>query len=320
MALTETKITGAYPLDSDPTPVGIDEDTGTPIYDRAYNAADLRRYMRLAVTDGVWPDYLDELAVTSSGGAWSVGAGAAMAAGLLIPVEEAAQVLLQSDIPTGSYAFVIVAGRFDTAYRDGAVYARVQESPEYTPVRTDSTWELVLARIDSRGEMRDYRLDNAMCGPVSPVMQPDTESFMLSLETALSQFDLQVGTVTALPSGSTPTVEVVKPDTAGEPVTINYGIPRGEKGEDGDKIPAVFVQATEPSAGIGAVWLVDDDSTIPHEITGIKVYETEGLWPSSSLYPSSDLYPGGAGQWVDHVLSPSILASTEPATTGAHFA
>ncbi len=320
MALNTTELTNVYPMDSDPNPVGIDEDTGTPKYDREYNASDLRGFMRLAVTDGVWPDHLDELAVTQSGGAWSVGAGAAMAAGLLIPVEEPARVLLQSDIPTGSYAFVIVAGRFDTAYRDGAVYARVQESPEYVPVRTESTWELVLARIDSRGEMRDYRLDNAMCGPVSPVMQPDTESFMLSLETALSQFDLQVGTVTALPSGSTPTVEVVKPDTAGEPVTINYGIPRGEKGEDGDKIPAVFVQATEPAADIGAVWLVDDDSTIPHEITGIKVYETEGLWPSNTLYPDDDLYPGGAGQWVDHVLSASLMASTEPVATGAHFA
>ena len=103
-------------------------------------------------------------------------------------------------------------------------------------------------------------------------------------------------------------------------VACSEVLAHGEKGEDGDKIPAVFVQATEPAADIGAVWLVDDSTTIPHEITGIKVYETEGLCPSDTLYPSSDLYPGGAGQWVDHVLSASLMASTEPVATGAHFA
>lgn len=319
MASSVESIKTAYPMDSVVTSVG---DDGLPVYDRAYNASDLRRFMGLAVTDGVWPNYLDELAVTQSGGAWSVGSGAAMAAGLLIPVDEPVRVLLQSDIPAGSYAFLVVAGRFDSAYRDGAVYARVQESPEYEPVRTESTWELVLARIDSRGEMRDFRLDNAMCGPVSPVMQPDTESFMLSLETALSQFDLQVGTVTALPSGSTPTVEVVKPDVAGEPVTINYGIPRGEKGEDGDKVPSIFVrpEGDPPTAGVGAVWLVDDDSEVPHEIVGIRVYESEGLWPSSDLYPGADLYPGGASQWVDHVISPSLVSEAVATASGRHFA
>lgn len=309
MAITTTSLTKVYPMDSGPEPIAIDEKTNTPIYDREYNAADLRRFMGLAVTDGVYADYLDELAVTQDAGEWCVGAGAAMARGLLVPVDEAVPVLLQSDIPQGSYAFVIVAGRFDSSLRDGAVYAVVQQSPEYEPVRTDSLWELVLARVDWRGTATDYRLDNRMCGPVTAVSQPDTESFMLSLSTALSQFDLQVGTVTALPSGSTPTVEVVKPAVAGEPVTIDYGIPRGEKGEDGDRVPTVFVQTDEPAPYPGAVWLVDDRSAVPHEITGLKVYEVEGLWPSDALHPGQDLYPGGTGQWVDHVLSPTIIAS-----------
>ena len=309
MAITTTSLTKVYPMDSGPEPIAIDEETSTPIYDREYNAADLRRFMGLAVTDGVFTDHLDELAVTRDAGEWRVGAGAAMVRGLLVPVDEAVPVLLQSDVPSGSYAFVIVAGRFDSALRDGAVYAVVTQSPEYEPVRTESLWELVLARVDWRGTATDYRLDNAMCGPVTAVSQPDTESFMLSLSTALSQFDLQVGTVTSLPSGSTPTVEVVKPAAAGEPVVINYGIPRGERGEDGDKIPAVFVQAEEPRADPGAVWLVDDGSKVPHEITGIKVYEVEGLWPSDALHPGAGVHPGGAGQWVDHVLSPSLIAS-----------
>lgn len=319
MALRTTSITKAYPLDS-ASPVEFDDETGLPIYDRAYNASDLRSVMALILTDGVFPDFGDELAVTvDSGGNWSVGTGVAVANGLIIHVEDKVPVINQTDISSGSYAHIVCAGRFDSALRDGAIYAVVTQTPAYTPVRTESVWELVLARIDWRGELRDLRLDAASCGAVAPVLPVDTESFMLELKTAVSQFDLRVGTVTALPSGSTPTVEVVKPDTAGEPTVINYGIPRGERGEDGDRIPAIFVQATEPKADPGAVWLVDDDSVMPHEITGIKVYETEGLWPSGSLYPGADLYPGGTGQWVDHVLSPSLIADDASGVTGAHF-
>lgn len=300
----------AYPMDSVVTET---DDDGLPVYDRAYNAADLRRYMRLAVTDGVWPDHLDELAVTLSGGTWGVGAGAAMAAGLLIPVDEAVQVVAQSEIPTGSYAFVIVAARFDSGYRDGAVYARIVEQPTYSPVRTESTWELVLARVDWRGTVTDLRLDNAMCGPVSPVMQPDTESFMLELRTAVSQFNLNVGTVEALPPMTQPTVVVRRPEQAGGDVYVDFGIPRGapgEPGEDGDAAPTMYVQDAEPPRKAGNVWMVDDMSTDPHQITAIRVFEADGLWPSSSTWPEADLPPGGRDAWVDHVLSASLFAGS----------
>lgn len=311
MALKTASITKAYPLDSS-TPIEFDDD-GLPIYDRAYYARDLRRVISLAVTDGVFPDYGDELAVTVSGGTWGVGTGAAIAAGLLVPVEERQEIIDQADIPTGSYAFLIVAGRFDSALNDGAVYARVVEQPTYAPVRTESTWELVLARVDWRGTLTDLRLDNAMCGPVSPVMQPDTESFMLELKTAVSQFNLNVGEVEALPPMTQPTVAVRRPEQAGGDVYVDFGIPRGapgEPGEDGDAAPTMYVQDSEPPRKAGNVWMVDDMSTDPHQIAAIRVFEADGLWPSPSTWPEADLPPGGRDAWVDHVLSASLFAGS----------
>lgn len=160
MAVTTTSITSVYPMDSMVT----DGDDGLPVYDRPYNASDLRSVMRRLVTDGICEGYLDELAVTSTGGAWYVGAGAAFANGLLVSNEEARKVVEQYDIPAGSYAWFCVAGRFDSQYRDAAVYAKVTENDDLEPERTQSTWELVLGRVDALGNLVDCREDESKCG------------------------------------------------------------------------------------------------------------------------------------------------------------
>ena len=308
MPVQTTSITSVYPMDSAKPPFV----NGRPVYDREYNASDLRTFMSLAVTDGVWTDYLDELAPVLDGGSWYVGAGAAMARGLLIPVAERARVCDQADIPTGSYAYLCVAARFDSALRDGAVYARLSDSATEQPVRTESVHELILARVDWRGTMTDYRLDNSMCGPVTAVAQPDTDSFMASLRTAVDQFNLNVGTVESLPSGSTPTVVVRKPVTAGGEVYVDFGIPRGGRGEDGrdgESAPTCYVapDGEEPPRTYGNVWFVDDRLT--HTITDLRCYETDRVYPGASVYPDRYLYPGGTGQWVPHKFAPSIVAT-----------
>ena len=308
MSLHETSIKGVYPMDSG-KPTFKD---GRPVYDRPYNASDLRTFMSLSVTDGVWADYLDELTPVSEGGSWYVGAGAAMAGGLLIPVAERAKACDQSDIATGQYAYLCVAARFDSALRDGAVYARLSDSASEQPVRTESTHELILARVDWRGTMTDLRMDNVMCGPVTAVCQPDTDSFMASLRTAVDQFNLNVGTVQSLPSGSTPEVTVRKPVAAGGEVFVDFGIPRGapgEDGRDGESVPTCYVapDSEEPPRSYGNVWFVDDRQT--HTITDLRCYETDRVYPGSAVYPDRDLYPGGTGQWVSHKLAPSIVAT-----------
>ena len=307
MAINTTSIKTVYPMDSAPP---TEWQNGIPVYDRPYNAADLRTFMSLSVTDGVWPDYLDELSIEKRGTQWYLLPGAAMAGGLLIPFTDEAVLCSQSDIPTGRYAYVCVAARFDSDLRDGAAYARVSASPDPSPERTESVHELVLFRIDWRGTITDYRMNNSLCGPVSPVLQPDTESFMLELKTAVSQFNLNVGDVETLPSGTTPTVEVRKPEQAGGDVYIDFGIPRGapgQPGKDGDSAPTMYVQDDEPPRVDGNVWMVDDRSTVPHAITAVRVYEMATLYPGTATFPGAGTFPGGSGAWEDHVFSPALF-------------
>lgn len=309
MAIAVNQITTVYPMDSVVT--GVDSD-GLPLYDRAYNAGDIRTFMSLFVTDGVWTSYQDELTPVRQGGSWYVGAGAAMANGLLIPVEEQQRVIDQSDITTGQYAYICVAAQFDSTKRCGETYARLSSSSAEQPVRTESTHELILARVDWRGTMTDLRMDNSMCGPVTAILQPDTESFMASLHTAVDQFNLNVGTVTSLPSGSTPTVTVRKPVEAGGEVYIDFGIPRGPKGDPGQSAPGVYLQEERPEdPSEGTLWLGSDPDT--RQIEHIEVYEVTGTYPGET-YPG-EKYPGGSAAWAAYTIDPSLVTQT-PAVAG----
>ena len=309
MAIAVNQITTVYPMDSVVT--GVDTD-GLPLYDRAYNAGDIRTFMSLFVTDGVWPSYLDELTPVRQGGSWYVGAGAAMANGLLIPVEEPQRVIDQSDIATGQYAYICVAAQFDSTKRCGETYARLSSSSAEQPVRTESTHELILARIDWRGTMTDLRMDNSMCGPVTAILQPDTVSFMQSLYTAVDQFNLNVGELTVLPSGSTPTVVVRKPVMAGGDVYIDFGIPRGPKGDPGQSAPGVYLQEERPEdPSEGTLWLGSDPDT--RQIEHIEVYEVTGTYPGET-YPG-EKYPGGSAAWAAYTIDPALVTQT-PAVAG----
>lgn len=230
MAIKTTRITRAWPLDS--MEDGFDED-GLPRYDRPYNASDLRAVNALMVTDGVFKDYRDECVVRRDGETWRVMPGGAVAAGLYAPVPNAVDVLDQSDIPTGSYAHVVLAARFDTAYRDAAIYAYVSEDAEYEPVRTDSVHELVLARIDWRGAYTDRRLETDVCGYVRPMAPGDTDNFIEELRVKVAEFDLEVGLVEALPPGDDPYVTVEKPTQPGGTTVVGFGLPQGPQGEPG---------------------------------------------------------------------------------------
>lgn len=304
MAVQETSIKGVYPMDS-AKPTFVE---GRPVYDRLYNASDLRTFMSLSMTDGVWADYLDELTPVSEGGSWYVSAGAAMAGGLLIPVSEPAKVCEQSDITNGQYAYLCVAARFDSSLRDGAVYARLSSSASEQPVRTESTHELIIARVDWRGTMTDLRMDNSMCGPVTAVCQPDTESFMAELSTAVSQFNLNVGTVQSLPSGSTPEVTVRKPVEAGGDVYVDFGIPRGAAGEPGQSAPGVYVQEDRPAEPAeGTVWLGTNPST--RQVEHLEAYEVTGTYPGEA-YPG-ERYPGGTAAWAAYTIDPALVTGAQ---------
>lgn len=305
MTIRENSIQTVFPMDSAD---GELDDDGLPIYDRGYNAADLRRFFALLMTDGVYPDYLDELTPVNESGTWRVSAGAAVADGLLIPVGEAVPVVDQADIATGQYAYICVAARFDSKLRDGAVYARLSASSSEQPIRTDSVHELILARINWRGEMTDLRLDSAMCGTVQAVAKIDASSFLEALFTAVSQFNLNVGEVKSLPSGSTPTVTVRKPVTAGGEVYVDFGIPRGAPGEPGQSAPGLYIQQERPAAPAeGVIWMGTDPST--RQIEHIEAYEVTGTYPGEA-YPG-ERYPGGTAAWAAYTINSALIAGSQ---------
>lgn len=235
MALETTRITRAYPLDS--MVDRVDED-GLPVYDRSYNASDLRAANALMVTDGVFKNYLECCSVKHVGGSWYVRPGGAVAAGLYVPVPSAVHVLDQSDIPSGSYAHVVLAARFDTQYRDAAIYARVSAQKDYAPIRTDSMHELVLGRIDWRGTYSDSRLETERCGYVSALAEGDTVAFVEELRAKVAEFDLDVGDVEALAPDETPYVRIEGKSELGGKTVVGFGLPQGPTGPTGATGPA----------------------------------------------------------------------------------
>lgn len=232
MALREKSIKKAYPLDSSASPVSFDEN-GAPVYDREYNASDIRKTYARYFSDGVFTAVGEKLLVKRAGGTWYVHPGSAMCAGLRIDLDERTPVVDQADITPGKYAYVCVEARFDSALNDGHVYARLSSSPTERPVRTASNHEVILARINWDGAITDLRLDNGYCGPVRFLFDVDTDNFVDALETKLGQFDLSVGLVEALSPDERPYVMVTKPAEPGDPTVVGFGLPQGPTGPKG---------------------------------------------------------------------------------------
>lgn len=312
MAVTHNEITYAFPLDSryekeSDGSLVLDE-LGFPVPDRAYNASDLRGAIARMVSDGVEVNYLDELTPHQTGGRWYVSPGGFFANGLYVPVTEDVGVVDQSDVSTGSYAFIVAAGLFDESKRCGDVFAVVTDSSTYSPVRSESRWELVLARVDWRGTMTDYRMDNSMCGPATAIHQPDTDSFMAALHTAVDQFNLNFSEPKLLPSGSTPTVVVRKPVLAGGEVYVDLGLPRGPRGEPGQSAPGVYVQEERPAEpSEGAVWMGTDPDT--RQVEHLEVYELTPTYPDE-FYPD-EAYPDGNVKWTAYTIDPALVTGAQ---------
>lgn len=228
MAVTSKSITDAYPLDSVVT--GLDDD-GLPLYDRAYNADTLRGVMRTLVKDGVLGDYMHGLEVTCDGAGAYVDTGGLIADGLQAILRERTKVIDRSDIAANRYAFVIAAARFDSAFRDVEVTAKVTSEQEYEPVRTASRYELVLARVDWRGTVRDLRPDPKMCGIAQPFASVDTGAFTHQLDAALNAFDIKAGKTTTTAPGTEASVTVRKVE--GQGALLDVSVPRGDRGEQG---------------------------------------------------------------------------------------
>ena len=271
-----TTITNGFPFDSE----WSDEDKdGLPVGDRQYYADDLRRAMKTMLRDGVIADYGQEMAVTCDTTGVKVAPGSAIADGILFDLRETANPMTRAELATGHYYFVVAAVRFDIAYRDVELTVVDLQTPEYEPVRTASRHEIVLARVDWRGTVRDLRPDPKYCGFASPFAPLDTSTFTTTLDEALRNFDVKTGkTVTTAP-GTEAAVTVRKVE--GEGSYIDVSVPRGDRGPKGDPgrdgkdgtngvtTPATgFVTFSVDSAGDLYVETPGDDPATAWELDG----------------------------------------------------
>lgn len=223
-----TTITNGFPFDSE---WSVEDKDGLPIGDRQYYADDLRRAMKTMLHDGVIADYGQEMAVTCDTTGVKVAPGSAIADGILFDLRETANPMARAELATGHYYFVVAAVRFDLAYRDVELTVVDIQTPEYEPVRTASRHEIVLARVDWRGAVRDLRPDPKYCGFASPFAPLDTSTFTTTLDEALRNFDVKSGkTVTTAP-GTQAAVTVRKVE--GEGAYIDVSVPRGDRGPEG---------------------------------------------------------------------------------------
>lgn len=223
-----TTITNGFPFDSEWS--GEDKD-GLPIGDRQYYADDLRRAMKTMLHDGVIADYGQEMAVTCDTTGVKVAPGSAIADGILFDLRETANPMARAELATGHYYFVVAAVRFDLAYRDVELTVVDIQTPEYEPVRTASRHEIVLARVDWRGAVRDLRPDPKYCGFASPFAPLDTSTFTTTLDEALRNFDVKTGKTTTTAPGTQAAVTVRKVE--GEGTYIDVSVPRGDRGPEG---------------------------------------------------------------------------------------
>lgn len=223
-----TTITNGFPFDSEWS--GEDKD-GLPIGDRQYYADDLRRAMKTMLHDGVIADYGQEMAVTCDTTGVKVAPGSAIADGILFDLRETANPMARAELATGHYYFVVAAVRFDLAYRDVELTVVDIQTPEYEPVRTASRHEIVLARVDWRGAVRDLRPDPKYCGFASPFAPLDTSTFTTTLDEALRNFDVKSGKTTTTAPGTQAAVTVRKVE--GEGSYIDVSVPRGDRGPEG---------------------------------------------------------------------------------------
>lgn len=223
-----TTITNGFPFDSEWS--GEDKD-GLPIGDRQYYADDLRRAMKTMLHDGVIADYGQEMAVTCDTTGVKVAPGSAIADGILFDLRETANPMARAELATGHYYFVVAAVRFDLAYRDVELTVVDVQTPEYEPVRTASRHEIVLARVDWRGAVRDLRPDPKYCGFASPFAPLDTSTFTTTLDEALRNFDVKSGKTTTTAPGTQAAVTVRKVE--GEGAYIDVSLPRGDRGPEG---------------------------------------------------------------------------------------
>lgn len=178
---------------------GFDEESGFPIYDRAYRAEQLREIMMRVFSNGVFAETPEAFVVTKGDGlSVKVSAGTCHIQGA-IGVEKSTTTLMLSSDPTKNRRDTIVL-RWDASLEARSIVLDVKKgTPANTNMqrpaleRSDTVWELGIADIFipagasnvTTAMISDTRLDTSRCGIVTPFTTIDTTSFLIQIQEAI---------------------------------------------------------------------------------------------------------------------------------------
>lgn len=208
----------SFPWDSKVTGLGSN---GYPTYDRTYTSEELREVYKTFFTDGIFPDYMNEFAVTIEGSrGLKVDTGACVingTVGISDTVEHFTVPLPSSTDYQREDAIVLRWDAHDDARAITVEYVKGPEVPDtgvsnyYSPTRNEMVYELVLAQITVGAHytggllnhhVKDTRLDEGLCGPVTTHVTIDTSSFVKSVNDAITELGEQTDRAVELAKGA----------------------------------------------------------------------------------------------------------------------
>lgn len=182
----------SFPWDSVATSIGED---GYPVYDRVYQASDLREVYETFFSNGIFTDSETALKVSPGEGMTvRVAPGRCCINGTVGYEEEERELALTASGTMDRIDTVVL--RWDSALdaRNIDLYV-LAGAPSETPVRptltrSETVWELGLCDVyvtahmlQTKSEkMTDTRLDSARCGVVAPFVRLDTSNFYDQLQ------------------------------------------------------------------------------------------------------------------------------------------
>lgn len=180
---------------------GFDEESGFPIYDRAYRAEQLREIMMRVFSNGVFAETPEAFVVTKGDGlSVNVSPGTCHIQGS-IGVEKNNTTLMLSANPTKNRRDTIVL-RWDASLEARSIVLDVKQgTPANTNMqrptleRNDTVWELGIADIfipagassATSAMISDTRLDTSRCGIVTPFTTIDTTLFFQQIQDSIDK-------------------------------------------------------------------------------------------------------------------------------------
>ena len=185
---------------------GYDEETGFPIYDRAYRAEQLREIILRVFSEGVFAETPEAFVVRANGMGVKISKGTCHIRGDIGLEDEETTLLIAPSSSQNRIDTIVL--RWDNNIDARHIILDVKQgTPAKNPqrpslTRIESVWELGLADIYvtagassiASNKITDTRLETERCGIVTPFTTIDTTSFFQQIRNSINEniFDIDI--------------------------------------------------------------------------------------------------------------------------------